>query len=106
MKLSKGYRNALRFFTYYFTNGTLGHMVGDSKLESLNYQERLMEIPSNMEMLIAIYSNNIEMDEDGKVTNHLHAMKRAAQFIREACPIDDDEYVVEPEFENWETKLH
>ena len=105
MKLSIGYRNALRFFTYYFANGTLGLMAGDSKLDSINYQERLMEIPSNMEMLMAIYSNNIEMDEEGVVVNHSHAMKRAAQFIREACPIDGEEYVVEPEFEDWEVEL-
>ncbi len=80
-------------------------MVGDSKLASLNYQERLMEIPSNMEMLMAIYTNNIEMDEQGMVTNHAHAMTRAAQFIRETCPIDGEKYVTEPEFEDWEMEL-
>jgi hypothetical protein len=63
------------------------------------------EMPSNMETMFAIFSNNIEMDAEGNVLNFDHSIKRAAQFIA-TCLYDKDKYVVEPSFEDWETELH
>tara|TARA_R110000868_G_scaffold385705_1_gene653709 strand:- start:21404 stop:21544 length:141 start_codon:yes stop_codon:yes gene_type:complete len=46
------------------------------------------------------------MDEHGKVLNQTYAMKRAAQWIRMVCREENEEYKVEPEFEDWETYLY
>jgi len=48
------------------------------------------------------FTNVIEVDESGQVTNAKHAEKRAAQYILQ--------YVAgrqaEPPFESWEVELH
>ncbi len=104
MKLSKDLRHHLRLFTYYFTNGTLGFMVGEVPTSGdFDYREDLMDSPSDMETMYSVYMNNIEMDENGTVLNDKHAMKRAAQYIRSSY---DMKYVVVPEFEDWELELH
>ncbi|MEN8250091.1 MAG: hypothetical protein ABFS32_14255 [Bacteroidota bacterium] len=103
MKLSEKFRNAFRFFIYYYTNGTLGFRVGDSELLEIDYRERLKDEPTNVSLIYAVYLNNIEMDKDGNVLNQDHAMQRAAQMIRSVC---DNEYKVIPDFEDWETELY
>jgi hypothetical protein len=57
-----------------------------------------------VEQAFAIYANNIEMDDQGKVLNDTHAMKRAAQWIRLVCRNQGEK--VKPEFEDWEVYLH
>jgi len=107
MKLSDDFKSGLRHFTYYYTNGTLPYVIGDEKLlEGIDYREMLKTEASLVEMVYAIYSNNIKMDEHGKVLNQTHAMKRAAQWIRMVCREENEEYKVEPEFEDWETYLY
>ncbi len=102
MKLSNDFKSALRHFAYYYTNGTLSYVIGDEKLlEGIDYREMLKTEASLVETVYAIYSNNIKMDEKGKVLNQTQAMKRAAQWIRLACREENEEYIVEPEFEDW-----
>jgi len=107
MKLSDDFKRALRHFAYYYTNGTLPYVIGDEKLlEGIDYREMLKTEASLVETVHAIYSNNIKMDENGNVLNQTHAMKRAAQWIRLVCRGKNEEYKVEPEFEDWETHLY
>lgn len=87
-------------FAFFLANGTaapdvLGP-VGD-------YRPALFEYGSPLEMVIAIYSNVLDIAADGTVTNDDHAMRRAAQYLR--CYIDPT-YTVEPPFEEWEIELH
>ncbi len=104
MKLSENFRHCLRMFTYYYTNGTLGFMVGEVPTSGeIDYREELKDSPSNVEAIFSVYMNNIEMDDDGIVLNNKHAMKRAAQYIRSTY---DSDYVVVPEFEDWELELY
>ena len=103
MKLSESYRSALRFFTYYYANGTLSFVSGEMRLDDYDYQEILKDMPSNFEMVFAVFSNNIAMDNEGTVINFEHATKRASQFILSVCNHD---YVVESEFEGWEMALY
>lgn len=106
-KLSKDYRSCLRFFVFYYTNGTLQYVIDDEGLlEGIDYREDLKTAASVVETVFAIYSNNIEMDEKGEVLNHTYSMTRAAQFIRMFCSEEGEEYNVEPKFEDWETYLH
>ena len=104
MKLSEDFRKNFRLFMYYYTNGTLGFVVGVLPVSGdLDYREELLYEASTMETVISVYMNNIKMDENGTVLNQKHAMKRAAQYIRMSY---DHDYIVEPEFESWEIELH
>ena len=79
MELSNDFKRALRHFMYYYTNGTLPYVVDDNKLlKNTNYREDLKDEASLVEQAFAIFTNNIKMDESGKVLNLTHSMKRAA----------------------------
>jgi hypothetical protein len=106
-KLSDDFKSCLRHFAYYYTNGTLQYVIGDeSILKGIDYREELKTEASLVEQVFAIYSNNIQMDANGKVLNHAHCMKRAAQWIRLVCKGEGENYEVLPPFEDWETYLH
>ena len=102
-KLSTDYRRCLRLFTYYYYNNTLNFFLKKDFLGDIDYLELMCEEPSWMESLYAVFSNNIEMDENGKVLNFNHCLNRSAQYIKMCC---DEEFVVEPEFEEWELELY
>ena len=103
MKLSDDYRKNFRLFMYYYTNGTLGFMVGVLPVSGdLDYREKLLYEADTMQTVVSVYMNNIEMDENGMVLNQNYAMKRAAEYIR-ICY--DHDYKPEHEFEDWETLL-
>ena len=103
MKLSDDYRKNFRLFMYYYTNGTLGFMVGVLPVSGdLDYREELLFEADTMQTVVSVYMNNVEMDENGMVLNQNHAMKRAAEYIRTYYDYD---YKPEPEFEDWETEL-
>ncbi len=107
MKLSDDFKSALRLFVYYYTNGTLPYVIEDETiLKGIDYREMLKEEASLVEIAFAIYANNIQMNDEGEVLNQTHAMKRAAQWIRLVCREAENEYKVEPEFEDWETMLY
>lgn len=84
-------------FMYYYANNTLPFVVG----HDIDYLEEMAEIPTNFETMLAIYFNNILIDEIGTIVNHKHAMTRAEQFIRN---VYDPKYNVETKFEDWELK--
>lgn len=66
----------------------------------------MRQLPSNVEMMFAVFSNNIEMNAEGEVLNFDHAVKRAAQFVASCLYDKHNPYVVEPDFEGWETELY
>ena len=106
-ELSDDFKSALRHFVYYYTNGTLPYVINDTELlKNIDYREDLKDEASLVEQAFAIFSNNIKMDENGKVLNLAHSMKRASQWIRLVCREENDNFVVEPEFEDWEIKLY
>ena len=104
--VSDGLKNAIRFFTYYFANQSLAFVTGVSKLNSVPYVELLHEIPSNVEMMYSIFTNNIQMDAAGNVLNFEHSAKRAAQFIATCIYFEEGPYIVEPPFEEWELTFY
>lgn len=97
-KLSRSFSGALRTFSFWIVNGTVGYPL----LEGIDYS-CIFEEPSMMEQAYAIFANVIEMDDDGNVLNAKYAEKRAAQFIRSYV---DKDYVVEPPLEGWEVALY
>ncbi|GGY06846.1 DUF7677 family protein [Streptomyces hiroshimensis] len=92
-------RAALRFFAFYLGNGTLDLEL----LDGIDYRARLLESGSDLEMVFAIFTNVLEVDDQGQTVNDGDAQYRAAQWIRRRC---DPDYQVEPPFEPWETELH
>jgi hypothetical protein len=98
-KLSSSFSGALRSFSYWVATGSLGYPL----LEDIDYSGLLSNEPSALELAYAIFSNVIEIDENGQVLNAKYAEYRAAQSIRRYM---DPSYVIEPPFEDWETMLH
>lgn len=97
-KLSPSFSGALRTFSFWIANGTVGLPI----LEGIDYTCIFRE-PSALEQAYAIYANVIELDDQGRVTNARHAERRAAQWIRSYV---EPSYRVKPPFEPWEVQLH
>ena len=55
-----------------------------------------------MEGILAVFTNILQINEQGQAINVDNARHRAAQFIRKYL---DDMYHVFPEFEEWEIEL-
>ena len=97
-KLSHSVSGAIRQFSFWIANGTVGHPL----LDGVDYTVIFRE-PSALERAYAIYANVLEFDGTGKVTNEKYAEKRAAQSILSYL---DRNYEVIPPFEPWEVALH
>ena len=92
MKLSHSVSSAVRKFSYWIANGTVGYPL----LENIDYWDKFKESPSLLEQVYAIFVNNLELDENGNILNAKYAEQRAAQYIREYC---DSAYHAEPPFD-------
>lgn len=97
-RLSKSFSGALRTFSYWIANGTVGHPL----LEGVDYRVILQEEPSALEPVYAIFANVIELDEQGTVLNAKAAERRAAQYILQYMTGKP----AVPAFEDWETALY
>ena len=64
-KLSTSFSGALRLFSFWVANGTLGYQI----LNGIDYRPVLMKEPSALEQLYAIFANVIELDDAGIVQN-------------------------------------
>jgi hypothetical protein len=51
-------------------------------LEDVDYWPALMQFGSTLEIVFTIFTNILEIDEEGRVTNADLAQERAAQWIR------------------------
>ncbi len=96
-KLSHSVSGAIRTFSYWIANGTLGHPL----LQGVDYT-RIFREPSALEQDYAIFANVLEFGETGQVLNAKYAEKRAAQYILSYVARKQ----VEPPFERWEVELH
>jgi hypothetical protein len=97
-QLSHSVSGALRMFGFWLANGTVGLPL----LKGIDYSCIFRE-PSALEAALAIFANVLRFDEHGRVLNAKRAEFRAAQCIRRYV---DRTYVVDPPFEDWETRLH
>ncbi len=97
-KLSPEFSGALRTFSFWVANGTLGHPL----LEGIDYRACMVEEPGMLEAAYAIFANVLELDEQGVPVNAKYAEYRAAQHVRQYC---DPHYQARPRFEEWEVEL-
>lgn len=86
-------------FVYDMWNGTLEHPL----LVGFDYRTVLLDEPSSAEQMVATFLNVLEVDDDGRVTNADEARLRAEQYLRRYC---DQNYSVEPPFQDWELERH
>ncbi|MGE0045665.1 MAG: hypothetical protein AB7J28_07770 [Hyphomonadaceae bacterium] len=97
-KLSNSVSGALRQFSYWIANGTVGNL----DVEGIEYRRLLQEEPSALETVYAVFANVLELDNDGNVLNAKYAERRAAQYIREYITGER----AKPPFEAWECALY
>jgi hypothetical protein len=97
-RLSKSVSGAIRRFSFWVANRTVGLPL----LDGVDYSA-IFDEPSALEQAYAIFVNALELDETGTVLNAKHAERRAAQFIRSYV---DPAYTVDPPFEDWEVHLY
>lgn len=97
-QLPEDVRSAIRFFAFYVGNGT----VDNDLLDGFDYRASIMRFGSDLETVFAIFTNVLDVNESGEVTNFDHAKGRAAQWIRSYV---DPDYAVDPPFESWEGEL-
>jgi hypothetical protein len=96
-KLSPQFSGALRTFSFWVANRTVGLPL----LDGVDYS-CIFEEASALEAVYAIFANVIELDDDGNVLNAKWAERRAAQYIlRYVKGVMPD-----PPLEDWETALH
>src|SRR5215469_6556524 len=95
--LSQSLSGALRTFSFWIANGSIGHPL----LEGVDYSHIFRE-PSALEQVYAIYANVIELDESGQVINAKYAERRVAQYILQYVT----GHPAEPAFEGWEVELY
>lgn len=95
--LSHSVSGAIRTFSFWIANGTVGHPLLDDVDYSCIFRE-----PSALEQVYAIFANVLEFDESGQVINAKNAERRAAQYIHQYVTGQS----VEPPFEPWEVELH
>ncbi|MCD0447736.1 hypothetical protein LO762_00780 [Actinocorallia sp. API 0066] len=95
-QLPEDLRASLRFFALYLANGTLDPDL----LDGVDYLPVLTKSPAALETAFTIFTNVLDIDEDGQVDDG-DAYYRTAQWIRYYC---DPAYVVTPPFEDWETR--
>jgi hypothetical protein len=98
-KVSASVSGALRQFSYWVADGTVGQPI----LDGIDYRPVLMSEPSAMEQLYAIFANVLEIDEDGQVMNAKYAEQRAAQWLRSYI---DRNYQLVPPLAPWEATLY
>lgn len=72
-------------------------------LEGVDYLSLYGDEPSAIEQAFAIFANVLEVDENGQVLNAQYVQKRATDYVRAYC---DQEFTVEPPYEDWELELH
>ncbi|WP_371502090.1 hypothetical protein OG871_34000 [Kitasatospora sp. NBC_00374] len=97
-EISRDVRAAIRHFAFTLGNGTLAVPV----LGDIDYRPELITFGSELEAVFTVFTNVLEVDEEGKVVNYDHAARRAGEWIRGYC---DPDYREQPPFAPWETEL-
>lgn len=96
--LSRGLSGAFRQVGYWIGTGTVGYPL----LEGIDWLPVAHAEPSLLEIALAVWANNILLDEGGNPTNAKHAERRAAMWIRQYCT----GVPAEPPLQSWESELY
>lgn len=97
--LSESVRSAVQFFAYSLGNGTLENT---GVLRGIDYREDIARNSNELQLVFAVFTNTLEVDEHGRVTNAPEAAARAAQLVRR---FHQPSYVIVPPLADWELAL-
>ncbi len=109
MKLSISLKSSLYWFVEDLSKGLLDNEGWDFDYENLDsieglwekYQKAILD-PSIIKLVFSIWSNNIEIDENGSVLNEDRSSLRAFQYLRSCFDPDFDAGDIVPPLEDWE----
>lgn len=93
----KSLSTAIRKFSFWLANGTVDY----TNMKNVSYKEKLMNKPSALEMIYAIFVNNLKFDENGQVKNAKYTESRSGIFIRQYFNNDHSENL-----DDWEMELY
>lgn len=98
--LSHGASGAIRRFAGWIARGSVGHPL----LEGIDYWDELTGSPSQLEICFAVFTNVLELDDEGEPVNEKYAEHRAALWLYQYCTgtLPAGETQLEP----WEVELH
>ena len=102
MKISKNFRKCLFEFVRLYSSGDLANFADENKFANINYREEMKTEAAIVDVIFAVYLNNLELDAAGNVLNQHKAVERAAQVILYTFNAD---YLLDPELEEWELSL-
>ncbi|MEV0802048.1 hypothetical protein AB0I34_30410 [Kribbella sp. NPDC050281] len=98
--LSHGASGAIRRFAGWVARGSVGHPM----LDGIDYWSELKYSPSQMEICFAIFSNVLELDDQGDPINEKYAERRAATWLYRYCT--GELPLGEEDLEPWECQLY
>ena len=93
----KSLSTAIRKFSFWLANGTVDYV----NMKDISYKDQIMDEPSALEMIYAIFINNLKFDENGQVENAKYAESRSGIFIRQYFNGDHSENL-----DSWEMELY
>lgn len=92
----KSISGAVRKFSYWVANGT----IDSPNTNHIDYNGLLRNEPSALEMVYAIFINNLKFDRDGNVINAKDAESRAGLYVRNYFGGENNK------LEDWEMELY
>ncbi|MHA3702361.1 DUF7677 family protein [Jatrophihabitans sp. YIM 134969] len=98
-RLPSSVRAAVRDFAYALGSGTLD---GNGLLRGIDYRPDFAKNANELQLVFAVFTNVLRVDDDGRVLNVAEASHRAAALVRR---FHQPSFVVDPPFADWEISL-
>ena len=89
-------RAAVCDFAYALGNGMLD---GNGLLRDIDYRPDFAKNSNELQLVFAVYTNTLQVDDAGRVTNADTAARRAAAVVRR---FHQPSFVIEPPLADWE----
>ena len=98
-QLHASIRAAIVDFAYALGNGTLD---SGGLLRGVDYRPDIQRNSNELQLVFAVFTNVLQVDDDGRVTNAEYAKQRAAAVVRR---YHQPSFVVDPPLADWEVAL-
>ena len=98
-RLPVSVRAAVRDFAHALGNGTLD---STGLLRGIDYRPDLARNSNELHLVFAVFTNTLDVDEHGHVTNAAAAAQRAAAVVRR---FHQPSFVIDPPLADWEISL-
>lgn len=95
-RLPASVRAAVRDFATALGNGTLD---STGLLRGIDYRPDFVKNPDELPLIFTVFTNVLDIDDDGRLTNVDHATHRAAAVVRRW---HQPSFVIDPPLADWE----